>query len=74
MSMEGELKIFESTDTGDERFLRNILAPKRLGVKLNAQVMLLRDLHERHVNGLIGNVVQINDDSIYVNFEVFGKS
>ena len=74
MSMEGELKIFESADTGDERFLRKILAPKRLGVKLNAPVMLLRNLNERHVNGLIGKVVQINDDSIYVNFEVFGKS
>ena len=74
MSMEGELKIFESTDTGDERILCKILAPKRLGVKLNAPVMLLRNLNERHMNGLIGKVVQINDDSIYVNFEVFGKS
>ena len=72
--MEGELKMFEAEDRGNEQFLRKFLAPKRLGIKLNAPVMLLRNLNERHVNGLIGKVAKINKDPIDVKFETFGKS
>ena len=74
MAMEGELKVFQSEDTGDEKYLRKILAPRRLGFKVNAPVMLLRNLNERNVNGLRGKVVAIHDDSIDAKFNTFEKT
>ena len=74
MAMDGELKVFEAEDSGDEQDLRKILAPKRLGLKVNAPVMLLRNLNGRHVNGLRGKVVKINNDSIEMNFKTFRNS
>ena len=74
IAMEGELKVSEAEDRGDEQFLRKCLATKRLGIKFNAPVIPLRNLNERHVNGRIGKVAKINKDSIDVKFETFGKS
>lgn len=54
--------------------LKKLLAPKLLGIILQAPVLLLRNLDERHVNGLIGMVEQTNIDTVEVKFEIFGKS
>ena len=67
------LKTFLAKDTGDIFYLKKILAPKHFGVKVSAPVMLLANLSDTLVNGLIGKVDAIEENVVHVEFSVQGK-
>ncbi|THH29339.1 hypothetical protein EUX98_g4847 [Antrodiella citrinella] len=62
-SLPGELQIFEARDTGtaaaDKRakLLENMVAPKDLQLKVDAQVMLIKNVDETLVNGSVGKIL-----------------
>ncbi|CAG2199280.1 PIF1 [Mytilus edulis] len=51
-----------------------MLAPKHLGLKISAPVMLLVNLSDKLVNGLIGRVQKIHEHEIQVQFVLDGKN
>ena len=72
--VDNPLHVFEATDYGDRHYLNKILAPKRLGIKVDSPVMLLRNISNRFVNGLVGRVLEIQPHCIKVAFNVDGKT
>ena len=67
-SISGETMIFMSLDGGTlqdkdqrERQLANFMAPRELKLKLNSQVMLIKNMDDSLVNGSIGKVVRFAD-------------
>ena len=46
-----------------------MIAPKRLGIKVDAPVMLLRNIDDKYVNGLVWRVLDIEEGSIKVAFK-----
>ncbi|CAC5421053.1 unnamed protein product [Mytilus coruscus] len=61
---------FLCKEEGDQHFLNKILASKHLGLKPLCNVMLILNLSDTLVNGLIGTVRKINSDSVDVEFAV----
>lgn len=61
--------IFEAVDEGDTYYLNRMIVQKVLPLKISAKVMLLRNLSDIYVNGLIGHIVAIEDDCISVDFK-----
>ena len=49
-----------------------MIAPKRLGLKVDAPVMLFRNINDKFVNGLVWRVLDIEEDSIKVAFKFDG--
>jgi ATP-dependent DNA helicase PIF1 len=68
-ALPGKSEIFECIDTGDEKvrdkLLSNMMAPKSLELKVNAQVMLIKNLDEYLVNGSLGKVIGFSDERTY---------
>ncbi|XP_053402931.1 ATP-dependent DNA helicase PIF1-like [Mercenaria mercenaria] len=64
----GQLYEFKSDDEGDLKYLNKILAPETLWLKIAAPVILLRNLSDRLVNGLRGNIYDITDSGPIVEF------
>ena len=64
--MSGPYKAYKSTDTGETRLLQRILAPKELQLNNGYHVMILRNLGNNVVNGMMGTVVAMTDDVIHV--------
>lgn len=62
-SLTGGIQLFEARDTGsavaDKRakLLDNMVAPKALQLKLDAQVMLIKNVDETLVNGSVGKIL-----------------
>ena len=48
-----------------EKMLSNFMAPQRLTLRLNAQVMLIKNVDEMLVNGSMGKVSRFVDPAIY---------
>ena len=71
-TVDNPLYIFEAQDTGDPHYLNKLLAPKRLGIKDDSPVMLLRNINDRFVNGLIGRVLYIEPECVKVAFKFNG--
>lgn len=72
--IKSKLESFESNDSGSEFYLnqldRNCMAQKRLDLKVGAQVMCLKNIQGTNVvNGSIGRVEKISDDSVDVRFK-----
>ncbi|KAI9167449.1 DNA repair and recombination pif1 mitochondrial [Paramyrothecium foliicola] len=67
--LPGKAMRFEAQDTGDpqirDRLLMNVMAPKSLELKLNAQVMLIKNLDESLVNGSLGKVIGFSDERTF---------
>ena len=66
--LSGDVMVFKSLDGGTlqdkeqrERQLANFMAPRELKLKLNSQVMLIKNMDESLVNGSIGKVVRFAD-------------
>lgn len=66
--LSGEPKTYFAIDTGmvtdpqaREKMTQNFMAPKQLTLRLNAQVMLIKNMDETLVNGSIGKVVEFID-------------
>lgn len=68
LKVPGTLYSFGSVDTGEEKYLQEIIAPHTLWLKNGAKVMLLRNLSDTLVNGLRGTVTDISQDSLCVYF------
>lgn len=49
-----------------------MLAPKKLGIKIAAPVMLLTNITDQLVNGATGTVMKIEDEIITVDFQIHG--
>ncbi|XP_071176509.1 uncharacterized protein [Mytilus edulis] len=58
-----QLYVYQSDDEGSCDFLQKILAPKYLGIKVGIPVMLLVNLSDDLVNGKVGTVTYIDNDS-----------
>lgn len=67
-SISGDTMVFMSLDGGTiqdkdqrERQLANFMAPRELKLKVNSQVMLIKNMDDSLVNGSIGKVVRFAD-------------
>jgi len=83
--LQTQQEIFNATDGGliiDEaqrqKMLANFMAPQRLALRADAQVMLIKNVDETLVNGSMGRVVRFVDPAIYnTEFDIdgaFGES
>ena len=67
-SLSGETVVFQSLDGGSsqdreqrEKQLANFMAPRELKLKINSQVMLIKNMDDSLVNGSIGKIVRFAD-------------
>lgn len=67
--LPGKPHRYESMDTGDkavrDKLLANMMAPKSIELKLNAQVMLIKNLDDSLVNGSLGKVIAFSDEKTF---------
>lgn len=68
-ALPGAIQRYEAMDIGKDdvrdKLLANVMAPKSLDLKLNAQVMLIKNLDESLVNGSLGKVVGFSDEKTW---------
>lgn len=70
--LRGSARVFEAKDGGSlpppirAMMLSNFLAPQRLFLKLNAQVMCIKNYDETLVNGSLGKVIAFLDRDTYM--------
>jgi ATP-dependent DNA helicase PIF1 len=53
--------------------LQNCMAPEKLSLKLNAQVMLIKNIDETLVNGSIGKIISFMDEKTYEQVKETGE-
>ena len=70
--LPGQEKVYRSEDCGNRKLLSNSPVPKNLVLKVGCKVMLVTNLSSKLVNGLIGEVKEMNDGSCMVKFENTG--
>ncbi|PFH63232.1 hypothetical protein XA68_15866 [Ophiocordyceps unilateralis] len=67
--LPGPVHRYESSDSGDQavkdKLLMNMMAPKSLDLKIDAQVMLIKNLDDTLVNGSLGKVIAFSDESTF---------
>lgn len=67
--LPGKTHRYDALDVGDpnirDKLLANMMAPKSLDLKLNAQVMLIKNLDESLVNGSLGKVIGFSDEKTF---------
>ncbi|XP_052253174.1 uncharacterized protein LOC127859706 [Dreissena polymorpha] len=68
MDLDGQMYSFQSTDKGDERALNTLVVPPTLWLKIGCRVMLLKNLSDRLMNGLQGEVRDTREDAVHVFF------
>ena len=59
--------MFEALDSGRPRDLDSFVVQKTLWLKIGADVMLLRNLTDKLVNGLRGTVCRIAEEKVTIN-------
>lgn len=75
-SLPGESVVYESRDGGSLpvqariSMLSNFLAPSRLFLKVNAQVMCIKNYDETLVNGSLGQVIKFMDRDTYMCYDI----
>lgn len=78
--LKGESQIFKAIDSGslptDQRqtVLNNFLAPQKLFLKKNAQVMCIKNFDESLVNGSLGQVVNFMDRDTYMHYNLMKEN
>lgn len=78
--LKGESQIFKAMDSGslptDQRqtVLNNFLAPQKLFLKKNAQVMCIKNFDESLVNGSLGQVVNFMDRDTYMHYNLMKEN
>lgn len=67
--LPGESYRYDAADAGKEdrrdKLLSNMMAPKSIELKLNAQVMLIKNLDDTLVNGSLGKVIGFSDEKTF---------
>ncbi|XEV05459.1 hypothetical protein FSHL1_010746 [Fusarium sambucinum] len=67
--LPGKIMRYEAQDTGKEevrdKLLVNMMSPKVIDLKVNAQVMLIKNLDESLVNGSLGKVIGFSDEKTF---------
>ena len=67
--MHGKPYVYDALDAGEkilrEKLLQNMMAPKRLELRVGAQVMLIKNMDETLVNGSLGIVKKFMTESEY---------
>lgn len=67
--LSGKTRRYDAADTGvpeiRDKLLANMMAPKTIELKLNAQVMLIKNLDESLVNGSLGKVIGFSDEKTF---------
>ncbi|UZP41376.1 hypothetical protein NXS19_009192 [Fusarium pseudograminearum] len=67
--LPGKPRRYDAQDTGKEevrdKLLANMMAPKSIVLKVNAQVMLIKNLDESLVNGSLGKVIGFSDEKTF---------
>lgn len=68
-ALPGEVRTFPAIDSGDpnirDRLLENMMAPKLIDLKKDAQVMLIKNLDETLVNGSLGKVIGFSSEAFF---------
>lgn len=72
LKMSGSVYEFVSEDTGKTAYLNHVLAPHKLWLKVGAPVILLRNISDKLVNGLRGEVLNISEEGPFVAFHSVG--
>ena len=72
--LKTDQRTYMAVDVGSPKYLKRILALQRVAFKVGCKVMLLRNLTDILVNGLLGVVTQLEDDNIYVHFNALHSS
>lgn len=73
-NMSGILKVYESEEDGDSQYLRKFQAPRKLGLKIGAPVILIVNLSDLLVNGSIGTVTGLLTEKVVVHFRKNNKT
>lgn len=74
--LTGQTKVYTSEDSGSlppenrQTILNNILAPQKLFLKKNAQVMCIKNFDETLVNGSLGQVIGFMNRDTYMHYEL----
>jgi ATP-dependent DNA helicase PIF1 len=73
-NLKGETHLFRAKDGGTitdpairNKLLSNLMAPPELRLRVNAQVMLIKNTDETLVNGSIGKVIRFCDEATWRN-------
>ncbi|AET37410.1 DNA helicase PIF1 Ecym_1159 [Eremothecium cymbalariae DBVPG len=76
VKLEGDCRTYNAIDGGDlpneelkETLLANFLAPKKLDLKIGAQVMNIKNFDETLVNGSLGKVIDFIDEGTYMFYQ-----
>ncbi|KAM5367224.1 hypothetical protein ACJZ2D_010134 [Fusarium nematophilum] len=68
-ALSGKTRRYDALDSGKEevrdKLLMNMMAPKSIDLKLDAQVMLIKNLDESLVNGSLGKVIGFSDEKTF---------
>ncbi|KAH6605136.1 dna helicase pif1 [Trichoderma cornu-damae] len=67
--LPGKPNRYDAIDTGDvnirDKLLANMMAPKSIELKMNSQVMLIKNLDGSLVNGSLGTVIAFSDERTF---------
>jgi ATP-dependent DNA helicase PIF1 len=67
--LPGNANRYDAIDTGDvnirDKLLANMMAPKSIELKMNSQVMLIKNLDGSLVNGSLGTVIAFSDERTF---------
>lgn len=74
--LPGKTHVFKAIDGGDmkdeelrSKLLQNFLAPKELQLKVGAQVMMIKNVDAKLVNGSLGKVIDFMDNETYMFYD-----
>lgn len=74
--LPGKIHLYYAIDGGSledqnlkDKLLQNFLAPKELGLKVGAQVMMIKNIDATLVNGSLGKVIDFMDPETYMFYD-----